>query len=601
MATRSFQAPTNPVRLRRWRINVLLIVAALVVVRVMAQLVNYQVVQRTDFATRAMREIDRTITLNPQRGTIRDRGGNVLAIDVERESLYAIPGMIDEAKVPKLSLVLAKLTGLQPTDIQAKLLNHNLYWVPIKRWLESDVAEQIVALEEPGLRLIYEPRRLYPQGEYAAHVVGAANLEGVGISGVEGFYDTQLKGITGTLKAEFDPQGNPIWIDPPERKDATNGADLELTIDPFIQHVIETELKRAVDKFKPATATILVMETSTGAIRGMVSYPSFDPNRYFDYEPEVYNINPAISRVYEPGSTFKIATVAIGLESGAFTPQTQVNDSGVVERDGFLIGNWNRAGNGMIDPAQVLYYSSNVGALQLSEMTGIEQFYKKAREFGYGVPTGIDMAGEGGGIVKDPAAPGFSPVDLAVNGFGQGIAVTPMQQVRMISMIGNDGRLMRPYIVQKICHGNSCTETVPQVDGTPVSPEVAREVRDMLVTSANHYAPVVWAASTGDWGDSWLVPGYRVAAKTGTSDIPDGNGGYSGRVIGSVLGLAPADQPRYAILVKINEPEGDAYGLVSAIPTFQAIAEQLIRFERIPPDSALVGPGQQIGPVPPTP
>lgn len=597
MATGTLQPTTRPVRLRRWRINVLLIVAALIVVQIIAQLVNYQVVQQQKLATMAAREIDRTVTLNPQRGTIRDRSGNVLALDVERESLYVVPRLIPPDEVNKLSLVLSKLLNMPVDEILPKLIDTDMQWISIKRWLEPEVAAQIAELKEPGLRLAYEPRRIYPQGSYAAHVVGAVNLEGTGLSGVEGFYDSQLKGVTGTLKAEIDALGNPIWIDPPQRREATNGADLELTLDPFVQHVIEQELQVAIDTFKPATATVIVMEVQTGAIRGMSSVPSFDPNRYYEYDPEVYNINPAVSRLYEPGSTFKVATAAIGMQVGAFTANTQVNDIGVIARDDYAIGNWNRSGNGMLTPEGMLYHSSNVAALLLNEMTGPERFYKMVRELGYGAPTGVDMAAEGSGIVKNPNADSFSPVDLAVNGFGQGIAVTPLQQVRMMATIGNDGRMMRPYIVSKVCHSGNCEETVPELISQPLSPEVSRQVREMMVTSANHYAPIVWAETTGDWGDAWLVPGYKVAAKTGTSDIPDGNGGYSGRVIGSVLGLVPADAPRYAVLVKINEPEGDAFGLVSAVPTFQAIAEQLLRYERVAPDTNLISVGQTIGPV----
>ena len=241
----------------------------------------------------------------------------------------------------------------------------------------------------------------------------------------------------------------------------------------------------------------------------------------------------------------------------------------------------------------MLYYSSNVGALQLNELTGIEKFYKAVQAFGYGQPTGVDMAGEEAGIVRDPKAPDFSSLNFNTNSYGQGIAVTPLQQVRMAAMIGNDGVMMRPYIVQKRCHGEQCVETEPEVVGHPVSPEVARTVRSMLVDSANHYAPVVWAERTGDYGDAWLVPGYRVAAKTGTSTVPDGNGGFEDRTIGSVVGLAPADQPRYAILVKIDHPKDDIWGVATAIPVYQTLAEKLMRYERIAPNPEFYSPGQQ--------
>lgn len=600
MALRTAQ-PARPVRLRRWRVNALLLLAALIIGRVVWQLFDLQIVQQRDLSARARAEIDRTITLQPSRGTIRDRMGNALALDVERESLYVVPGFVDPEAAPKLALVLAGLLGLPAGEIQTKLLDAEHYWLPIKRWLEPEVSSRIAALGDEGcrtpgcLQLVYEPRRVYPQGSFAAHVIGAVNLEGVGISGVEGYWDSQLKGITGTVSAEWDAAGNPIWLDPPRTRPARDGVDLELTLDPFIQHTIERALRKAIEDHDAPSGTVIVLETRTGAIRGMVSYPTYDPNSYNKYPPELYNQNPAIAGLYEPGSTFKIATVAIGLETKSFDANTTVLDTGVIDRYGFGLSNWDGGANGPLTPADVLYYSSNVGALQLNELTGPDKFYKLVGELGYGKPTGVDLAGEGAGIVKDPQAPSFSPVDLLTNSYGQGIAVTPLQQARMVAAIGNDGRVMRPYIVQKQCRGDVCEETRPEQVGQPIGAETARAVREMLIDSANHYAPVVWAPLTGDYSDTWLVPGYKVAAKTGTSDIPDGQGGYTGEVIGSCAGLVPAEQPIYAVLVKVDKPSDDAFGVLTAIPVYQAIAEQLVRYARIAPDSDLVGAGQAIG------
>ncbi len=593
MAVRS--KSNGAIRLRRWRVNALLLAGALIMARIVWQLGTLQVAQHAELSARARAEIDRTVTIQPSRGTIRDRAGNVLALDADRQSLFVVPSLIDQKEAAKLALVLAGLTGEPAAEIQLKLIDTEHYWLPIKRWLPPEIGERIAALNEPGLRLIYEPRRVYPQGAFAAHAIGAVNFEGVGISGVEGFYDTELKGITGTVTAEWDPQGNPIWLDPPQTRPARDGADLELTLDPFIQHVVERELKRAVDAHQADSGTVIVLEPKTGAIRAMASLPTFDPNRYNTYPAELYNQNPAIGRVYEPGSTFKIATVAIGLQTKAFTTTTEVNDTGVIERYGQELSNWNSGGNGMLTPAQVLYFSSNVGALQLNELTGPERFYRMVKAFGYGQPTGVDMAGESPGIVKDPNAPDFSPIDLLTNAYGQGIAVTPLQQVRMVAMIGNDGRLMRPYIVQRRCHAGQCEETRPQQVGQPVSPTVARQVRAMLIDSANHYAPVVWAPVTGDYGDAWLVPGYKVAAKTGTSTVPDGQGGFEDWTIGSVVGLVPAEQPQFAVLVKIDHPKDDIWGVSTAIPVYQAIARELVRYARITPDRSLVSDGQSIG------
>jgi cell division protein FtsI (penicillin-binding protein 3) len=213
-------------------------------------------------------------------------------------------------------------------------------------------------------------------------------------------------------------------------------------------------------------------------------------------------------------------------------------------------------------------------------------------DLGYGRPTGVDMAGESIGLVADPNAPDFSPLSFNTNAYGQGIAVTPLQQVRMVATIGNDGALMKPYIVERRCHAGDCIDTQPEKVGQPIKPEIARMVRTMLIDSANHYAPVVWAPLTGNYDDTWLVPGYKVAAKTGTSTVPNGEGGFEDWTIGSVAGLVPAEQPRYAVLVKIDHPKDDIWGVSTAIPVYQAIAARLVTYERIAPDPALYGPGQ---------
>lgn len=582
----------------------MLIVTLLITARFLVQLGNIQVVQHAALSTDARDEIDGTITLQPSRGTIRDSKGNVLALDVDRESLFVIPHFVDPEQAPKLALVLSGLLNMPAADVLERLTNTEYQWRPIKRWMEPEVAERVAAIkdgcsQDGCLQMHYESHRFYPQGTFAAHVIGAVNDEGVGVSGVEAFYDTELKGITGTMTAEWDKSGNPIWITPPETTPPSNGADLELTLDPMVQHVVETELQKIVEKWKPTKADIIVLDPKTGAIRGMASYPTFDPNNYAKVDPEIYNKNPAVSDVYEPGSTFKIVTVAAGLQARAFTADTQVNDTGFVDRGDGCCRNYDGGGHGPIDPGKVLYYSSNVGALLFNEMTGKDKFYETVQKFGYGAPTGVDIAGEGGGIVNWPGGGAWQPLTMDTNAYGQGIAVTPLQQVRMMAAIANNGIVMKPYIVAKRCHSDQCEVTKPQEVGQAVDPGVAWTIQRMLVHSANHYAGLIWGPRTGDYySDTWLVPGYQVGAKTGTSDVVDPvNGGYTGRVIGSVLGLAPVDDAKFAILVKVDQPQGDAYGLVAAIPPYQSIADQLLRYDREIPNPGLVGPGQMIGAV----
>lgn len=592
-AEKTRTAPGSGVTISRWRIYVVLFVSVAAIIAVGARLVDVQILQQERLSTLARKEINQQITLQPNRGLISDSQGNVLAMDVDRESLWVVPNLIPPERVPNLALTLSALLGKDVQKLQEDLTAYDYYWLPVARWLEPAVAEQVAALQEPGLQLIYEPRRVYPQGDFAAHIIGAVNYNGNGISGVESFYNTTLKGITGTMEAEFDAALNPIAIAPQQTRPARNGADLVLTIDPLVQHVIEAELKATVEKHNADGGSVVVIDPQTGAIRGMASWPSFDPNNYGNYTPEMYSRNPAISDLYEPGSTFKIFTVAAGLQARAFTADTLVNDTGVIHRYGYNLKNWNAAGNGMIDPGQVLYYSSNVGALQLNELTGAENFYRIIQAFGFGEPTGVELGGEEKGIVNGVFSPNYNDLTLLTNAYGQGISVTPLQMVQAAGAIANDGRLMQPYIVEQRCQDGECVTTEPTVKAQVVDPGVAWTVRRMLVQSANHYAPVVWASQTGSYADQWLVPGYQVAAKTGTASIPLPGGGYDPNyTIGSVLGFAPAEDTRYVVLVKVDRPKDDIWGVGTAIPLYYRVVDQLMRHERIAPDPQLFSAGQ---------
>lgn len=584
------------VRLARWRINAVLLICLLLVARVVLRLGELQIVRHEELRAQAYAEINREFTLLPTRGVITDRLGNILAMDVDRESLWVIPSQIADEDKAKLALTLSALVGKSADEILAALTDEDHYWLPVARWLEPKVAEQIQALDEPGLRLQYEPRRVYPQGPFAAQVIGAVNYDGEGIGGLEGFYNDALKGVSGSIEGQFDRAQNPIAIAPSHTVAPRNGVNIRTTLDPLIQYTVERELKAAVEKHDADGGSILVLDPRTGAIRGMASWPPFDPNRYETYPAKVYSSNPAVTDVYEPGSTFKIITVAAGLQARAFTADTTVNDTGVISRYGYSLQNWNAGANGMLDSGKVLYFSSNVGALQLNELTGPENFYKALNAFGFGRPTGIELGGESDGIVNWWGGPTYNDLNFLTNAYGQGISVTPLQMVQAVGAIANDGVMMKPYIVEEVCEADNtgCKPTAPVVAGRPVEQGVAWTIRRMLVHSANHYAPVVWAASTGDWGDQWLVPGYQVGAKTGTSSIPLEGGGYDpSYTIGSVIGFGPADGAHFVVLVKIDRPKDDIWGVGTAIPVYQKVMAELLRYERLPPDPSLFSPGQQ--------
>ena len=588
-------APPTRVRLERWRINAVLLLCLLLIARVIVRLADLQVAQHETLTAKARAEIDQQVPIQAQRGLITDHFGNVLAMDVDRESLWVVPAQVKPEQAPTLALALSALLNKDTQEILKALTDKDHYWLLLARWLDPEVAAKVDALNAPGLQWQYEPRRVYPQGVFAAQVIGAANDNGDGISGVEGFYNDQLQGINGSVQAEFDPKKNPIAIAPSRTIPARNGANLTLTIDPLVQYVIERELQKSIEQHHADGGSVIVLDPKTGAIRGMASLPTFDPNRYGAFPVDVYGRNPAISNLYEPGSTFKMITVAAGLQTHSFTADTQVNDTGTVYRFNQSLSNWDGGSNGKIDPAHMLYFSSNVGALQFNEMTGPEKFYSIVGKFGFGKPTGVDLGGEEGGIVNSWGTAAYNGIGLLTNSYGQGISVTPLQMVQAAGAIANDGVMMKPYIVERHCHADRCTDTTPTKTGQPIDQGVAWTIRRMLVNSANHYAPVVWATKTGSNGDQWLVPGYQVAAKTGTSSIPLESGGYDeSYTIGSVLGFAPAEDARYVVLVKIDRPKDDIWGITTAVPVYYRIVDQLLRYEKIRPDPALAVPGQEV-------
>ncbi len=601
-----------------WRISAMMVISLLIIGRIVLRLGDLQIVQHSQLQAMARGEINKQMTLQPDRGIITDSKGNILAMDVERQSLWINPSQIAAERATSLAITLATLMDEDVQRILYSFSQQDKQWVRVARWLAPEVAEQVGSLNEPGLYLVYEPRRIYPQKDFASHVIGGVNDNGDGISGVESYYNEQLKGITGTLQAEFDSQHNPIAIAPQQRTPPQPGGNLQLTIDPVVQHIAETELEKGVREHQAESGVVIVLEPSTGAIRGLAAVPTFDPNRYGDYPSDTYGRNPAVSNLYEPGSTFKIVTAAIGMQTRAFTAETKVSDPGVINRFDVRIHNWNSLGNGMIDPGQMLYYSSNVGAVQFNEMTGADKFYPMVRDFGFGKTTGVDIGGEEAGIVHDPAAPTYNEILLRSNAYGQGIAVTPLQMVQAAAVIANDGVMMQPYMVQRRCWRSeeapasivAQAEAAPATAATPIGGEqtdqvcetiaptpvgqvveqgVAWTIRRMLVHSANHYAPIVW----GGYADKWLVPGYEVCAKTGTASIPLPEGGYdSQHVIGSVLGFAPAEDARYVVLVKIDRPKKDAWGLATSVPVFYEIVRQLMQYEQIPPNPELYSAGQ---------
>ncbi len=465
--------PSRRAAVPRWRINVLLLVVIVASLVMSRQLVVVQVLgehRGVALNELAQNELTQHVVLQPRRGTIYDRNGVALAMNVNKPSLYVDPSQVTNPE--KLAAVLGPLISANPADLLPTLSDTQRLWARLKRWLEPATVEQIAAIEwrnmcaERCLYLVDEAKREYPQGTFASRVVGVSNYAGEGITGVEAFYNSEIKGITGTLETERGADQNPILIAPQEVVEPQNGKDVKLTIDSAIQKMVEDELDRILVERKPKKASLLVMDPNTGEVLAMGSrtrgVAPFDPNNFTAYNPEEINSNDALRDVYEPGSTMKAIVTAIGLQTGAFTTTTTVNDTGTIIREGDIkISNWNYRQNGILTPADMLYYSSNVAALQFGEMIGPDHFYDYLKLFGYGQQTGIDLGGEEQGIVKWPNGGSWQPLDLSVNSYGHSIGVTPIQHLNAYGVLANGGVLMRPYVVKEICDGDQCTATKP--------------------------------------------------------------------------------------------------------------------------------------------
>ena len=591
-------ASSRPSGISRKRINAILLVCLLLAVLTTRQLVGIQIYKQADnrdLSAGVREELSMHEVLQPRRGTIYDRDGTPLALDVDRDSLYVEPPRIMEPE--KLAIVLAPIIGQDVDSVLKTLTDKNQEWTRLARWLTPEAAAKVKLLGTngilpDGLHLIPEAQRAYPQGSFAARIVGVANHEGEGISGVEAFYDDQIKGITGTLQAEQDAAQRPIWIAPQHVNEPQDGADLTLTIDSSVQRIIERELADAIAKHHADGGAIVVMDPYTGEILGMASNGSFDPNHYTEVDPSLYNHNPVLTDVYEPGSTFKIILTAMGLQTGKFSAGTTVGDKGCIIRYGSRLCNWNLASNGAVTPAKMLYYSSNVAALQFAEILGRNDFYKFVKLFGYGQRTNVDLAGEATGLVNWPVTSKWSPLTLDTNAYGQSIAVTPLQHLTAISAVANGGTLMKPHVVMRECKGTQCNDVKPQVVRRVVDQGVTDQIRNMLVDNSMNYAPVVWGPITGSYAKVPLVPGYRVTAKTGTSSIPIPGGYDPNGTIGSVVGWAPAENPRVSVLIKIDRPKDDPWGVNTAIPVYQKVVSQLMAYYRLPPNPDLIAPSQ---------
>lgn len=459
-------------------------------------------------------------------------------------------------------------------EISTLLSLPNRVWVPLKRKASKELMEDIKKLNIYGLGFEEEEKRFYPEASASAHALGIvasdANGRDRGYFGLEGYYNGELKGRPGRLKEEIDAQGRPILVGsvvdiPPE-----DGRDLVLTLDRSVGFIVREKLREGIKRYGAKGGSIVVMDPKSGAVLAMDSIPSFDLSKWNKYERGGMR-NPSISEVYEPGSTFKVITASAAIDSGVINLETRCPCSGPLKTGGFEIRTWNNKYHPNSTLEEILQHSDNVGATFIAEKLGVEGFLNYVENFGFGKITGVDLEGEGNGILRDRGA--WQLIDLYTASFGQGHSVTMMQMIRAVSAIANGGMLMQPQVVRKTQAKGRSVEIKPKVGRRVIKKETSSTITEMMVSAvekgeARHFVP----------------KGYRIAGKTGTAQIPIEGRYDPSRTVASFIGFAPADEPKFTMLVRLDEPSTSPWGSTTAAPLFFEIAKELFAYWGIPPN-----------------
>jgi cell division protein FtsI/penicillin-binding protein 2 len=536
------------------RFNVFLIIIVIVAALVGVQLIRFQLIQHVD----SKRDVPELLSVEPApRGRIYDRNGYLLSGD---ETHFELAYDRNGANYDRFIQELAPSLGITPTEILALKDQPAILHAQLVKDLSYEQGSLVRDKDVWGFTAYPYWKRAYPEGSLAAHVLGFVNDDRIGLYGVEGWYNDVL---TPTRQADgtFAP-----------------GADLVLTIDRNAQAVTEEVLAQALRDTGAEAGQIIVANPRNGEILAMASAPGYDPAHYADLaaaQKEQAFVNPNVSDMYEPGSIFKVLTMAAALDSGTVTRDTVYNDTASIEVGGQVIWNWDRGSHGPTDMTGLLAKSLNVGASTIAIRMGQQTFYKYMRAFGLGRPTGIDLQHEAAGLVltRDKNPDQWSEAILASNSFGQAIATTPIQMIASIGAVANDGILVQPHIVKKIIRGDRVDEAKVVALGHPISSATAATLSDMLAEAVRREVPDA------------LIDGYTIAGKTGTAQIPIPGGYDDPWTIGSFIAYAPAHDPQVIILIKLDRPTSSMWGSETAVPVFHQLATRLFPLLGVQPDN----------------
>jgi cell division protein FtsI/penicillin-binding protein 2 len=507
------------------------------------------------------------------RGRVMDSKGLLLATDDFAHQVYGWPHQMATSTISRT--VYISLTQIldQPLDVLAGQMATTENVVILTKSATAKQCEAIDNdLDEPNLVWCEIARkRIYPQGAIAAHLLGFTNYRREGIYGIEASYDDWLQSdgawpsIDFVTKPQPLPEAWRLYLPSPA------GRDLVLYLDAPLQYVVEQRLREAVEHYGAEKGTIIIMDPRTGGILSLANYPAFDPNDYSEVEKDRW-VNPAVGEIYEPGSVFKVVTMAAALDSERITPETVFQDNGSLEVSGRTIRNAEGRAYGRVTAKEALAHSINVVSARISLDIGPEIFYGYVRKFGFGKLTEVDLNLESGGIVKERGNINWSVFDQATNSFGQGISVTSLQMVNAVAAIANRGVLLQPRVVRGMVKNGQVYYLPPHIIGRPIRTETARKLTDMMVFTIDKSSY------------STLVPGFRLAGKTGTAEIPTEEGYTSDRTITSFIGFLPADDPQLVIMVKLDKPKLSRWAEQVVVPVFGQVAQDAVRMLNVRPN-----------------
>ncbi len=524
---------------------------------------------------RAKDSWSRNIPFEAERGEILDRNDVVLAKNMSAPSVFVVPRQIKDAHLAAEQL--APILDMPKEKLYKTLTKKaSSAWIhPEGRKISNEKANEIRKLRIPGVYIAEDNKRHYPFGSYLSHVLGFAGIDNQGLTGLEKSYDEELSGKKGQVEFYADAKGNRMPFLSDDYTPSQSGMDLKLTIDSRIQTIIERELDNAETIYRPDGALAIAMDPNTGEILGMSSRPDFHPENFREVPPEIYNQNKPVWSTYEPGSTFKIITLAAALEENKIDlHEEHFHDPGYVKVANARLRCWKAGGHGSQTYLEVVENSCNPGFVNMGQRLGKETLFSYIRKFGFGEKTGIDLQGEGTGILF--ALDQVGPVELATTSFGQGVSVTPIQQITAVSAAINGGYLYEPYIAKELIDSNTqkvVERKTPKKKRQVISEETSKKMREALES--------VVAKGTGK---NAFIDGFRVGGKTGTAQKAVGGKYLTNNYIVSFIGFAPADDPQIIVYVAVDNPKGTIqFGGTVAAPIAGSIIKDSLSVMNVKP------------------